>query len=173
MSVLEIRDLHVTVETDAGTTPILNGVTLTIRKGQTHAIMGPNGSGKSTLAYSIAGHPKYTVTSGTVTLDGEDVLAMTLLRLVPLAPFAIEGIVAGAVRLKLWHLAAGTAIGMLPGTLATTVFGDQLESALSGGTFNWWIVGGAVVLLGAGSWAVKRWFTAMAGRMDEATGKSR
>jgi phosphatidylserine/phosphatidylglycerophosphate/cardiolipin synthase-like enzyme/uncharacterized membrane protein YdjX (TVP38/TMEM64 family) len=100
-------------------------------------------------------------------------LAMTLLRLVPLAPFAIEGIVAGAVRLKLWHLAAGTAIGMLPGTLATTVFGDQLESALSGGTFNWWIVGGVVVLLGAGSWAVKRWFTAMAGRMDEATGKSR
>jgi len=100
-------------------------------------------------------------------------LAMTLLRLVPLAPFAIEGIVAGAVRLKLWHLAAGTAIGMLPGTLATTVFGDQLESALSGGSFNWWIVGGVVVLLGAGSWAVKRWFTAMAGRMDEATGQSR
>ena len=64
MSVLEIRDLHVTVETDAGTTPILNGVTLTIRNGQTHAIMGPNGSGKSTLAYTIAGHPKYKVTSG-------------------------------------------------------------------------------------------------------------
>ena len=78
MSVLEIRDLHVTVETDAGTTPILNGVTLTIRKGETHAIMGPNGSGKSTLAYTIAGHPKYTVTGGTITLDGEDVLAMTV-----------------------------------------------------------------------------------------------
>jgi phosphatidylserine/phosphatidylglycerophosphate/cardiolipin synthase-like enzyme/uncharacterized membrane protein YdjX (TVP38/TMEM64 family) len=100
-------------------------------------------------------------------------LAMTLLRLVPLAPFAIEGIVAGAVRLKLWHLAAGTAIGMLPGTLATTVFGGQLESALSGGSFNWWIVGGVIALLAAGSLAVKRWFTAMAGRMDEATGKSR
>ena len=100
-------------------------------------------------------------------------LAMTLLRLVPLAPFAIEGIVAGAVRLKLWHLAAGTAIGMLPGTLATTVFGDQLESALSGGSFNWWVVGGVVALLAAGSWAVKRWFTVMAGRMNEATGQSR
>jgi uncharacterized membrane protein YdjX (TVP38/TMEM64 family) len=100
-------------------------------------------------------------------------LAMTLLRLVPLAPFAIEGIVAGAVRLKLWHLALGTAIGMLPGTLATTVFGGQLENALSGGSFNWWIVGGVLALLAAGSWAVKRWFTAMAGRMDEATGKSR
>ncbi|MGH8740402.1 MAG: VTT domain-containing protein [Burkholderiales bacterium] len=100
-------------------------------------------------------------------------LAMTLLRLVPLAPFAVEGIVAGAVHLKLWHLAAGTAIGMLPGTLATTVFGGQLESALSGGSFNWWIVGGVVLLLAAGSLAVKRWFTAMAGRMDEATGQSR
>ena len=78
MSVLEIRDLHVTVETDAGTTPILNGVTLTISTGQTHAIMGPNGSGKSTLAYTIAGHPKYTVTSGSITLDGEDVLEMSV-----------------------------------------------------------------------------------------------
>src|SRR3954462_14515732 len=78
MPVLEIRDLHVTVETDEGTTPILNGVTLTVQTGQTHAIMGPNGSGKSTLAYTIAGHPKYTVTSGTITLDGEDVLAMTV-----------------------------------------------------------------------------------------------
>ncbi|WP_159500829.1 Fe-S cluster assembly ATPase SufC [Microbacterium sp. 18062] len=78
MSVLEIRDLHVTVETDEGTTPILNGVTLTIRTGETHAIMGPNGSGKSTLAYTIAGHPKYTVTGGSITLDGEDVLEMTV-----------------------------------------------------------------------------------------------
>lgn len=78
MTVLEIRDLHVTVETDAGTTPILNGVTLTVRTGETHAIMGPNGSGKSTLAYTIAGHPKYTVTSGSITLDGEDVLEMSV-----------------------------------------------------------------------------------------------
>ncbi|MEW1833436.1 Fe-S cluster assembly ATPase SufC [Microbacterium sp. NPDC079995] len=78
MSVLEIRDLHVTVETEAGETPILNGVTLTVRTGETHAIMGPNGSGKSTLAYTIAGHPKYTVTAGTITLDGEDVLAMSV-----------------------------------------------------------------------------------------------
>ncbi|MGZ0710980.1 Fe-S cluster assembly ATPase SufC (plasmid) [Coraliomargarita sp. W4R53] len=78
MSVLEIRDLHVTVETEDGTTSILNGLSLTLRKGETHAIMGPNGSGKSTLAYTIAGHPKYTVTSGSITLDGEDVLAMTV-----------------------------------------------------------------------------------------------
>jgi Fe-S cluster assembly ATP-binding protein len=79
VSTLEIRDLHVTVDTaDAGTREILRCVDLTVRAGETHAIMGPNGSGKSTLAYSIAGHPKYTVTRGTVTLDGEDVLAMTV-----------------------------------------------------------------------------------------------
>ena len=78
MAVLEITDLHVSVETDDGPTPILNGVTLTIRTGETHAIMGPNGSGKSTLAYTIAGHPKYTVTSGSITLDGEDVLEMSV-----------------------------------------------------------------------------------------------
>ncbi len=78
MSTLEIRDLHVSVETETGPKEILRGVTLVINSGESHAIMGPNGSGKSTLAYSVAGHPKYTVTSGTVTLDGEDVLAMSV-----------------------------------------------------------------------------------------------
>lgn len=78
MSTLEIRDLHVSVETPEGTKEILRGVDLTIESGRVHAIMGPNGSGKSTLAYSIAGHPKYQITSGTVTLDGEDVLAMSV-----------------------------------------------------------------------------------------------
>ncbi len=78
MSTLEIKDLHVTVETEQGTKEILRGVNLSVSSGETHAIMGPNGSGKSTLAYSIAGHPKYTVTGGSVTLDGEDVLAMSV-----------------------------------------------------------------------------------------------
>ena len=78
MSTLTITDLHVTVETDQGTKEILRGVNLTIKSGEVHAIMGPNGSGKSTLAYAIAGHPKYTVTQGAVTLDGEDVLAMSV-----------------------------------------------------------------------------------------------
>ncbi|MPZ29298.1 MAG: Fe-S cluster assembly ATPase SufC, partial [Micromonosporaceae bacterium] len=79
MSVLEIRDLHVSVRLPDGQAhPILSGVDLTVAAGQTHAIMGPNGSGKSTLAYSIAGHPKYQVTRGSVTLDGRDVLAMSV-----------------------------------------------------------------------------------------------
>jgi Fe-S cluster assembly ATP-binding protein len=79
MSVLEIRDLHVSVKLpDGGRKPILAGVDLTVRSGETHAIMGPNGSGKSTLAYSVAGHPKYEITGGSVTLDGVDVLSMTV-----------------------------------------------------------------------------------------------
>jgi Fe-S cluster assembly ATP-binding protein len=78
LSTLEIHGLHVTVDTESGAKEILRGVDLTVRSGETHAIMGPNGSGKSTLAYSIAGHPKYTVTGGTVTLDGADVLDMTI-----------------------------------------------------------------------------------------------
>ncbi|KRA32817.1 MULTISPECIES: Fe-S cluster assembly ATPase SufC [unclassified Nocardioides] len=78
MSTLEIKDLQVQVNTEDGPIEILKGVTLTINSGETHAIMGPNGSGKSTLAYSIAGHPRYEVTGGTVTLDGEDVLTMSV-----------------------------------------------------------------------------------------------
>lgn len=81
MNTLEIRDLHVDVtatDSDAEPIHILKGVNLTITSGQTHAIMGPNGSGKSTLAYAVAGHPKYTITSGTITLDGQDVLEMSV-----------------------------------------------------------------------------------------------
>jgi Fe-S cluster assembly ATP-binding protein len=78
MATLEIKNLHVTVETEQGTKEILRGVDLVINSGETHAIMGPNGSGKSTLAYTIAGHPKYTVTKGEILLDGEDVLEMTV-----------------------------------------------------------------------------------------------
>ena len=78
MSVLEIKDLHVSVETEQGTKQILKGVDLTIKQGEIHAVMGPNGSGKSTLAYSIAGHPKYHVEGGSVLLDGAEVLEMSV-----------------------------------------------------------------------------------------------
>jgi Fe-S cluster assembly ATP-binding protein len=78
MSTLEIKDLHVSVKTEDGDKQILKGVDLTVKSGEVHAIMGPNGSGKSTLAYSIAGHPKYDITGGSVTLDGVDILSMTV-----------------------------------------------------------------------------------------------
>jgi Fe-S cluster assembly ATP-binding protein len=78
MSKLTITDLHASVITEDGDAPILRGVSLVVESGTTNAIMGPNGSGKSTLAYVIAGHPKYTVTSGSIDLDGQDVLAMTV-----------------------------------------------------------------------------------------------
>ncbi len=78
MSTLEITDLHVTVNTGDTEKPILNGVNLVVNSGQTHAVMGPNGSGKSTLAYAVAGHPRYTVTSGSVRIDGQDVLELSV-----------------------------------------------------------------------------------------------
>jgi len=78
MSTLDIQNLQVSVNTESGAVEILKGVDLVIQSGETHAIMGPNGSGQSTLAYSIAGHPKYTITGGSVTLDGADVLEMSV-----------------------------------------------------------------------------------------------
>jgi Fe-S cluster assembly ATP-binding protein len=72
MSLLTINDLHVSI----GDKEILRGLTLEIPSGEVHAIMGPNGSGKSTLSKAIGGHPDYTVTSGEILLDGENILGM-------------------------------------------------------------------------------------------------
>ena len=73
-NVLEIKDLHV----NAKDKEILKGVSLTIKDGEIHAIMGPNGNGKSTLLQTIMGNPNYTVTSGSITYNGEDVLKMSV-----------------------------------------------------------------------------------------------
>ncbi len=78
MSNLVISDLYVDVLTEEGPKQILKGVDLTVNSGEVHAIMGPNGSGKSTLAYAIAGHPKYEITSGSVTLDGVELTDLTV-----------------------------------------------------------------------------------------------
>ena len=92
-------------------------------------------------------------------------IAMTALRLVPLAPFIVEGIVAGALRIKLWHFMVGTAIGMLPGTLAATILSDQLQAALeSPGDVNYWLVAAAVLLVALATWFVRRWLLSSAGQ---------
>ncbi|MDR1237781.1 MAG: Fe-S cluster assembly ATPase SufC [Propionibacteriaceae bacterium] len=78
MSSLVINDLHVEVDTETGPKEILKGVNLTIKSGEVHAIMGPNGSGKSTMAYSIAGHPKYKITQGSVKLDGVELAELSV-----------------------------------------------------------------------------------------------
>jgi Fe-S cluster assembly ATP-binding protein len=72
MSELVIKDLHVSIEDKE----ILKGVDLTVRQGETHAIMGPNGTGKSTLAYTLMGHPAYTVTSGEIWFKGKNIIEL-------------------------------------------------------------------------------------------------
>ncbi|HEX7053126.1 MAG TPA: VTT domain-containing protein [Burkholderiales bacterium] len=105
-------------------------------------------------------------------LKRHGLLAMTLLRLVPIAPFAVESIVAGAIHMRLRDVVIGTAIGLLPGTLATTVFGEAMETALTGtGDVNWWLVAATVGLLGGGIWVVKRWFTRMGRRLHAESGR--
>jgi uncharacterized membrane protein YdjX (TVP38/TMEM64 family) len=85
--------------------------------------------------------------------------AMTAVRLVPLAPFFVPGLVAGAIRLKLWQTLLGTFFGMLPGAIATVVFADQMKAALEdGGQINYGMIAGVVVMFGAIIYGVRRWF---------------
>jgi phosphatidylserine/phosphatidylglycerophosphate/cardiolipin synthase-like enzyme/uncharacterized membrane protein YdjX (TVP38/TMEM64 family) len=86
-------------------------------------------------------------------------IAITLVRLVPVAPFAVEGLVAGAIRIKLWQFMLGTALGLLPGTLTTTVFGDQMEAALRDpARINYGLISAVVVALVAVLFGARRWF---------------
>lgn len=90
-------------------------------------------------------------------------LAMTALRLVPLAPFAVEGVVAGAIRMRMWEFLLGTALGILPGTLTSTVFGDQLSAWLDDpGRINYWAIALVLALLGGATWLVRRWLISAA-----------
>ena len=101
-------------------------------------------------------------------------IAMTALRLVPLAPFAVEGIVAGAVGVKLWEFMLGTAIGILPGTLAATVFGDQMQVALDDPSqANYWLVGAAVIVMVTATLLVRRWLLRTAAAMRPRTKATR
>ncbi|HSD44659.1 MAG TPA: VTT domain-containing protein [Burkholderiales bacterium] len=86
------------------------------------------------------------------------IFAVTAVRLVPLAPFVIESLVAGAIHIRLWHFLLGTFLGMLPGVLAATVFGDQVETALRDpAQINYWVVAGVLVLFAVLTVAVRRW----------------
>ncbi|MGZ8255340.1 MAG: TVP38/TMEM64 family protein [Burkholderiaceae bacterium] len=95
-------------------------------------------------------------------------IACFAIRVVPAAPFAIEGFVAGNIGIKLRDFMLGTFLGMLPGTLTTTVFGDQIQTALEDPSrINWWLVGAVVLLFVAMILAVRRWFAKQQGEADE------
>jgi uncharacterized membrane protein YdjX (TVP38/TMEM64 family) len=97
---------------------------------------------------------------------------MTAVRLVPLAPFVVESVVAGAIRIRPWHLLLGTFLGMLPGTLTATVFGDQIETALQDPSqINYWLVAGVVALLAVAALLVRTWFARMERGSDGAPGR--
>jgi uncharacterized membrane protein YdjX (TVP38/TMEM64 family) len=86
-------------------------------------------------------------------------LACFAMRIVPVAPFVVEGVAAGAVRIKLWHYSLGTILGMTPGTLTTSVFGDQIQTALEDpARINYWLIAGVIVLFAVLIFFVRRWF---------------
>jgi uncharacterized membrane protein YdjX (TVP38/TMEM64 family) len=95
-------------------------------------------------------------------LQRRGVLAITAVRLVPIAPFIVVSMVAGAIRFKLWQLSVGTILGMLPGALMATVLGDAAQSALRDSSqINGWFVGGTLAVLLTGSAFVMRWLSRM------------
>lgn len=102
------------------------------------------------------------------TLRRRGLLAVTALRLVPLAPFAVEGLIAGAIRIRLWHFMLGSAIGLLPGTLATTVFGREIGAALEGSSsISYGLIAGIVLVMVILTLLVRWWLLADGRRRRE------
>jgi phospholipase D1/2 len=86
-------------------------------------------------------------------------IAVLAVRIVPIAPSALEGVIAGAIRIRLWHYLSGTLLGMTPGVLATTFFGHQVSTALEDHSkINYWLIGLVLLLMGGLIYAVRRWF---------------
>jgi uncharacterized membrane protein YdjX (TVP38/TMEM64 family) len=94
-------------------------------------------------------------------LKKRGLFATFMVRLLPVAPFAVVSAVAGALRLKLWHLVVGTFLGMFPGMFGTTLLGEQVSEALSTGNVNWWIVAAAVAILGGVALFARKWLQRM------------
>ncbi|MGH8728830.1 MAG: VTT domain-containing protein [Burkholderiales bacterium] len=102
----------------------------------------------------IAGEKINKITN---TLRRKGLIAVVAVRMLPIAPFDIVNVVCGATRIKLWHFMVGTFIGMLPGMLAATVFGDQLKSAMGDGKINWWVVAVIALLFAASIFIARRY----------------
>lgn len=110
---------------------------------------------KPETVHRIAGRHLETVETA---LKRHGLLVMTAIRIVPAAPFLVEGVMAGALRVKVWQYTLGTFLGMLPGVLATSVFGGQIAAALEDpSAMSWWIAGGALAVLAATMYFVRRW----------------
>jgi uncharacterized membrane protein YdjX (TVP38/TMEM64 family)/phosphatidylserine/phosphatidylglycerophosphate/cardiolipin synthase-like enzyme len=134
--------------------------------GLVYSLLGILGAALST--YAVGGAlPRDTVRTlagdnlneMTEVLRRRGLIAVFAVRIVPVAPFAVEGMVAGAVGIKLTHYAFGTVLGMLPGTLTTTVFGDQIRTALEDPSrINYWLVAAVVLFFAGVIWVVRRWF---------------
>lgn len=115
------------------------------------------GRGVSPQTVKRLGGDKVEHVTGVLRKHG--LMAIFAIRIVPAAPFLVEGMIAGAARIKVWHYALGTFLGMLPGVLTTTVFGDQIATAFEDASkINYWVIGGVIAAFAVMTWFVRRWF---------------